>query len=255
MRGSLRERNEDAYAVTRQGIFVIADGVGGSRYGEVASVLATHTISRYLTSHRESLRRRPKPVMIKSVKEANGEIIKQGLIDPRLIGMGATIVAAFLDGEHAHVVSVGDSRAYLVRPPTIIKQLTRDHSLLQELQKHLKDDQEILRAKSLRHIITQWLGSREVFPYYSSLFLRDGDYILLCTDGLTGTLSDTQIMNQVLSGSTLEKITQGLTSAVKQEGSSDDTTIVLVHLEDNNRKSKKQLLPKGNLVEQDVRAA
>jgi len=252
--GSLRERNEDACAVTRQGIFVVADGVGGSTYGEVASKIAVTTISHYLTSHYPSLKSRPQPTMINAVKETNREIIKQGLMDPRLIGMASTIVAAFLDGKRAHLVSVGDSRAYLFRPPSMIKRLTKDHSILQELKEHLKSNQEILPAKSLNHIITQWLGSRKISPYYSSISLRREDYVLLCTEGLTGTLSDTQIMNEIMSGSTLEKINQELASAAQEEGGNDDITIVIARLGYSNRKSKKRLLHKENPVEPNARA-
>jgi protein phosphatase len=177
--------------------------------------------------------------MIAAAKETNSEIFRQGLIDPRFIGMGTTVVAAFLDKQRAHLVNVGDSRAYLIRPPNIIKQLTKDHSLLQELHDRL-GDHEISHSKLLKHIITQWLGSRKISPYYSSIALRRGDYVLLCTDGLSGILSGTQIMDKIVSGSTLEKANRELVTAAKEMGGNDDITIVLVRVDHDNRKSKKR---------------
>jgi protein phosphatase len=181
--------------------------------------------------------------MIGAVREANDAIIRRGLMDPRFVGMGTTVVVAFLDGKKAHIVNVGDSRGYLIRPPATIRQLTQDHSLLQEL-KITQCQQNSINSQLLKHIVTQWLGSRDVSPYYSSVSLRHSDFVMLCTDGLTNALSETSIMHLVLSGSTLQEINQELSLAVTEGDATDDVTTILVYLGQYNRKSKKALGPK-----------
>jgi protein phosphatase len=238
LKGSFRDQNEDAYAVGRNGVFVVADGVGGGKYGEVASRIAARTIPIYLASNMHSLMRKPRSTMIRAVREANEAIIRHGLMDPRFVGMGTTVVVAFLDGKKAHIVNVGDSRGYIIRPPATIRQLTKDHSLLQEL-KITQNQQSSINSQLLKHVVTQWLGSREVSPYYSTVSLRRSDFFLLCTDGLTNALSETSIMHLVLSGSILQQISRELSLAVTDRSATDDVTIILVYLDQDNRKSKK----------------
>jgi protein phosphatase len=229
VRGSSRERNEDAYGTREGDIFVAADGVGGSRHGEVASETAVRVILQWLDSHAQLLNMRPKLTLLSAVRQANDEIIRRGLNDPRLIGMGTTIVVAFLHENHAYVVNVGDSRAYLIRPPHTIEQLSMDHTLLQELLKSKKSVDKPHNLNFLQRVITQSLGSRRISPHHSETGLREGDYIVLCTDGLTTTVSNDQIMSAVLSGSPLRTISRKLVSTAREAGGGDDITIVLVH--------------------------
>ncbi len=202
--GNYRENNEDAVDVKEfeeMMTCIVADGMGGQAAGEKASQMATEVIPRELHAHVANLRRDDeiRRAIRKSIVQANEEIISMGQLDRDFRNMGTTVVMVawcpdFRD-DALFVTGVGDSRAYLVRDGTI-KQLTVDHSLAQALVEAKTISPEEAKEHRFRNVLWKYLGSREVGegPEVQMLFIRPGDLLLLCTDGVTVAVPDDQIL-------------------------------------------------------------
>jgi PPM family protein phosphatase len=224
--GRQRRENEDS-AFARPPVFVIADGMGGARAGEVASKIAIETFERELPGEGS-----PEERLAECVREANRRIYAQSRPDHEYAGMGTTLTAAYLDDSDLSVAHVGDSRAYLFRDGELIR-LTRDHSLVGELIERGKLTEEQAAEHPQRSVITRALGPEpEVKVDTWTYPVRPGDVLLLCSDGLNSMLSDAQILNVLGAAGSLRDAADELIDAANEAGGRDNITVVLCRMED-----------------------
>ena len=221
-----RERNEDrmGYAYTREsGLFVLADGMGGHPEGAMAAQLALQTISAYFQKAANPLVREVPEFLSSATMAAHHQIIRyaseKGMLDtPR-----TTLVAAVMERNQIHWVHCGDSRLYIVRDGALVTR-TRDHSYMEQ-QTHLGRDTKHIN----RNVLFTCLGSptKPVFDLSGPLQLQQGDRVLLCSDGLWGTVDDDEVVHE-LSRATLEQSVPELVElALKRGGARCDNVTVL----------------------------
>jgi serine/threonine protein phosphatase PrpC len=239
--GKPHAQNEDRYyRDEKEGLFLVADGMGGHVAGETASQLAVDCISDFVIRSRsqevEWPTLPPKDLtpeqrrLLAAVIMANRRITHLSS-DPSVIRrMGTTLVGALIEGEHLAIVNVGDSRLYRIRAGQIVP-ITADHSFVGEQQKSGLISREQARAHPQRNILTSALGLGEnlqMDAYRSDL--SPGDLVLLCSDGLHTALSDEQILAIILSipDRALFKIGLSLVLKANLAGGRDDTTVVLI---------------------------
>lgn len=237
--GRQRQHNEDSFLVdTAAGIFVVADGMGGHAAGEVASSLAVEAIADFLSRTDEDEATWPMPYdprlrrstnrLLAALQMANRRVIDAMRTDSRLRGMGTTVVAVMLDKEVASFAHLGDSRAYLIRGGSL-QRITNDHSwVFEQVQAGMLSEEEAERHP-LRNVITRALGgSSDVVPDASEVECEPEDRILLCSDGLTGMISEDQILQIVTQHPDLEMACHLLIQAANDGGGQDNITAVLV---------------------------
>jgi len=236
--GQERQKNEDSFIIIDHdkgiGLFAVADGMGGHRGGEVASGLAVELLKDLYHKHKaeflESFPGRGKDLITKIFFQVNEKIWQESLIRPELEGMGTTLTAAFLINEHLVIGHVGDSRAYKIRAEGIW-QLTEDHTYVQRLIKEKKILPGEEENHPQRNLLTRALGTNktvEVDVYFYPLI--KGDFILLCTDGLTRTISDEEMKNLVLFANSPGEAVDELIKGANKRGSPDNVTALLVSM-------------------------
>lgn len=225
--GRRRARNEDAYLLLPEaGLFAVADGLGGHASGEVASRVAIEAMGACFPG----LPGDPTDRLREAFDEANRALRARGADDPRLAGMGTTLVAAFVPGSGPGAVAhAGDSRAYLFREGRL-ERLTEDHTLLQQFIRKARPSVAEIEAFPHRHVVVRALGMRETEdPEVRLVEIREGDLLLLCSDGLTGMVPDGE-MERILreEGSDVLRANQRLLDAADAAGGEDNVTAVLV---------------------------
>lgn len=227
--GKLRENNEDSlFADEQLGIFIVADGMGGHQGGEVASKMAVDILSASIKDVMENSGVDLRHTIREAIHKANASIYDRGQRDKDLTGMGTTMVLAVFRGDDVYIAHVGDSRAYQVKAETI-RQITSDHSLAACHVRAGEMTAEEARVSSLRHILTMALGSGGLIePEMSTVKLMDGDYILLCTDGLTDEMTDEEIKGIVGSSNTPQIICDALVDTANKKGGRDNITVLIV---------------------------
>ena len=224
--GRQRRENEDS-AMAQAPVFVVADGMGGARAGEVASQLAIETFEQGLPDAGNGEER-----LAERVRDANRAIFDKASEEPELEGMGTTLTAAYLDDSHLSIAHVGDSRAYLFRDGELSR-LTQDHSLVDELVRRGKLTEEQAAEHPQRSIITRALGiERDVEVDTWSYPVRAGDVLLLCSDGLTSMISEDRVTDVLRSAPTLDRAASDLIAEANDAGGRDNITVVLFRLED-----------------------
>ncbi len=224
-KGRVREINEDSY-FAGDGVFIVADGMGGHRAGEVASGLA---IEVFLRGFRENLGRYEIGESIAiSMREANAAVYAKSREEAGMAGMGTTMTVAVLRSGKVYIGHVGDSRAYIYRKGRLFR-LTEDHSLVAELTRLGKLSQEQALSHPQRNVITRALGiAGEVEVDISAYRIEEGDILLLCTDGLTEHLRDEEIAEIIAGGDDLKSISEELLEKANGRGGSDNISVILV---------------------------
>ena len=229
--GRRRQENEDHFVlVPEAGLFVVADGMGGHRAGQVASRFATEGATRAIealgagsTSLAERLRH--------GVSVANGEIFGAAQAKPELEGMGTTIVAALFDAGRLALAHIGDSRAYLLRGGRL-RGLTNDHSVVAELLRRQEISEADAQRHPHRHVLTRALGVRpQTEPDLAEMTPLEGDLFVLCTDGLTSHVGDSEIARMLTDEADLELASRALVDAANDAGGLDNITVVLIRCE------------------------
>jgi PPM family protein phosphatase len=226
-RGRKRANNEDAFGYsTEHGVYVVCDGMGGAAGGEVASSLAVDEVLRVL-SERDAGTALPRAAE-EAVCAANGAIYSRAQRNPRLAGMGTTLVALVVEQDSAWVLNVGDSRCYRVRGGRL-EQLTLDHSLVEEqIRVGRMSRHEALRSP-LRNVITRAVGTQDcVTPDCFQFEAQSGDVFLLCSDGLTREVPDKAIGELLGEDGPLEERVKRLVDAANEAGGGDNITCILV---------------------------
>ena len=232
--GLVRENNQDAMEYgtlsdTAQ-YAVVCDGMGGANGGNIASKIAVEVIgSRIRDAYRENADPgSPELLLTSAMATANVGVFDRAQKDEELSGMGTTVVAVITCGHTAYISHVGDSRLYLYRDG-VLTQITRDHSVVQELIESGQITEEEARSHPRKNYITRALGVvSEEYGEYDELELADGDRLLLCTDGLTNEVLTDEIGN-ILS-LPAEEAAQTLVRSALDGGGMDNITVVLMDI-------------------------
>lgn len=229
-KGKVRADNQDAYFAGRisdSTVFaVVCDGMGGANAGSVASENAVRHISEYIIkSYRNEMSAGELETLVRNaVISANIELYDMSVNDPSLSGMGTTAVIALVKEDGAVIANVGDSRIYLVNEE--IRQLTRDHSVVQSLIESGKITPEDAKVHPRKNVITRAVGAEEnVTPDSAVIKLSDGDSLLLCTDGLSNYLDDGDILN-IFKNTDISAVPEALVDRANSNGGGDNITVV-----------------------------
>lgn len=206
-------------------LLAVSDGVGGASCGEVASSMAVHSMRVELL--RRNNTSDPFQRLVQAVEKANSLIWNEGQANPERKGMGATITAALIEKNVAYIAEVGDSRAYVIHSGRI-KQITTDQSLVGVLVNRGLMTPEQAETAPGRNIILQSLGcNSEIRVAVNSIELTNGDYLLLCSDGLSGKIKSEELLQYVEKGSSIEETCKQLIELAKQRGGEDNITVVI----------------------------
>ena len=244
--GRVRKNNEDCYAIDPSlQLYVLSDGMGGEAHGEVASSLAVQTV---LTHCRQSENSRATPVfgesspdvsertnrLASAIHLANRKVFEAATSESEQEGMGATIVAAWLDAQKLSLAHVGDSRAYLLRAGSIV-QLTADHSLVAEkVRVGILTPQEA-DASEMQSVLTRAVGTNstvEVDTDEQALLV--GDFVLLCSDGLTRMVTDPEIASTLLTSTSSEEAADRLIDLANENGGVDNVSVIVLRVDEKS---------------------
>lgn len=236
-RGKVRTSNEDAIGLfPEMNLFLVADGMGGHAGGEVASRMAIELIRESFRKDMQASAVPPPPERLqKAIKLANQKIYETGKQNPSLSGMGTTVVCALLHGDTVYVAYVGDSRAYRITRDEIT-QMTYDHSLVYEYIKSGAMTPEEAERHPLKHVLSRALGtSPDVEADVLTVKPEGGDILLLCSDGLSNTVPDKSIFQQLRSkDGDLESACHSLIQEANNQGGIDNITVALLeYVEDS----------------------
>jgi PPM family protein phosphatase len=224
-----RATNEDALLVdVEKGLFIVADGMGGHNAGEVASDLAIETIQQFVTTSTEQ----PSIRLEQAVRLANDQILDAAEQRQDYSGMGTTVAAVLAVDGHVVYTSVGDSRIYHWRGGEL-SQLTRDDSWLSNaLATGLPLTPAEIREHPLRHVLTDVVGVRpDLEPHSLKCELRDGDALLICSDGLHGVVPPEALASALAAQSSVNEIVEGLVEEAIARGGTDNVTAIMVRCE------------------------
>lgn len=230
--GLLRKRNEDHYLVMdKYGLFIVCDGMGGHKGGEIASTLAVENIEEYmLTLSANSLWEEPISILNAAICKANHLIWLQGQDNPEWHEMGTTITAAVINKKQLSVANVGDSSLYMFRNGKL-KKITRDHTLAEKMVADGLLKNEDKKNSGYNHILTRALGAQEdVLIDNFEHRLYAGDLVLLCSDGLTDMLENNEIESILNQNDNLENSINTLLEAALKKGGYDNITIILLRI-------------------------
>jgi protein phosphatase len=239
-----RPYNEDASLVLGteelggylDALLIVADGMGGRASGHIASSLAVKSIRDNILSLLPQMNQEPLRMLSQALQLANETIYRESLARTELAGMGTTCVVACIKGNHAFIAHLGDSRAYLFHDGQLSR-LTEDHSFVAEKVKSGEITEEEARRSRFRNVITRALGLEpEVVPDTRSVELHPGDLLLLCTDGLSVPVADTEIASILGSSPDAYEACINLIRAALKNGGADNITVAIAACE-------KQLFP------------
>jgi PPM family protein phosphatase len=242
--GLLRSRNEDSFSVTdlttgevefeadsmphklgeRGALLVVADGMGGAAAGKLASEMTVAALREALIEDSSTVSLSAR--LAHATESANDQVYEFARQNPELTGMGTTLTAVLVQNNSAFIAQVGDSRAYLIRDENI-HQLTKDQTLVQRLL----DDGRITPEEALnysRHVILQAIGPNPTVDYaLGAIELQHNDFLLLCSDGLTGNVTSNDILDAVRNSPTLSDACDLLVDLANERGGDDNITVVL----------------------------
>jgi protein phosphatase len=238
-KGQVRTLNEDFYACKPDlGLFIVCDGMGGEAAGEVASQLAGETILRQLDGTETWAQGKPTAVdrgfqaatrrIESAIRLANQAIHKEAQKDSERKGMGTTVVCAWIRDNLASLAHVGDSRAYLWRHQSF-EQVTSDHSLVEEqVRAGLMTREESRQAENQNVLLRALDGKAEVEVDLAELPLLPGDYLLLCSDGLSTMVDDPTMADTITRLREPQKICDSLVELANRNGGEDNITVVII---------------------------
>ena len=229
--GRRREINED-YLYTSDkpvgnlpNLFIVADGMGGHNAGDYAS---KHAVEKAVSAIEQCTDEYDaENILQKAIDDANTHINQISRHNSKYKGMGTTFVAVTFEGRHVTVANVGDSRMYVIND--FITQITKDHSLVEEMVDMGGIDREAARVHPDKNIITRAIGVKEyVLVDFFDVHIGPAEKLLLCTDGLTNMLKDDEIHRIIMDSSSLEEAGRHLIEAANENGGRDNIAVVLV---------------------------
>ena len=234
--GCVRPQNQDTYQIEQLDknslLCIVCDGMGGAKSGNIASTLAADVFVQEVRRSFKSGMDREKigQMMMAAAKLANFTVYDQAQQFEEFDGMGTTLVAVLIQGKEAVLVNVGDSRAYIVSPDGI-RCLTKDHSLVQMMVDRGELTPERARTYPGKNFITRAIGTEPVVD--CDLFHRNvdrGDYLLLCSDGLSNMMDDQEILFEVIHGVNKQHCCRRLLEIAKNRGAPDNVSSVLIQI-------------------------
>jgi serine/threonine protein phosphatase PrpC len=231
--GKLRENNEDAFvAEPEAGLFLVVDGMGGHRGGEIAARTVAQDLPPIVELGLDRLKARAsrsiRRLLRKTILEQSRHVQREGDSESGYVGMGATLVLVLFLGGRVYMANVGDSRIYRHRDGRL-EQFSEDHSLVSELivAGQITPDEAVDHAA--QGVVTQYMGMPEVVePLVRSAALKPGDRFLLCSDGLTDLVSDEAIAEILVAWPEPETACRALVDAANRAGGTDNVTVILV---------------------------
>ena len=228
--GVTREMNQDYFFTSEEpvgnlpNLFIVADGMGGHNAGEFASRYTVETIVKTVS---ESEKKDAVSILEEAISSANSYLLEHARENEGMAGMGTTIVAATVKGSELSVANVGDSRLYIAGKE--MRQITKDHSLVQEMVRMGELDAEKAKSPPDKNIITRAIGAQEnVKVDFFEVALKPGEKVMMCTDGLTNMLEDTELF-AILSepGKNLAEKVEKMVNMANQNGGKDNITVVV----------------------------
>ncbi|MDD5601275.1 MAG: Stp1/IreP family PP2C-type Ser/Thr phosphatase [Actinomycetota bacterium] len=244
--GVYREKNED-YFYAEGNLFLVADGMGGHRAGEVASKLAIEAFvkefSQKLPGDTEKISvdkkdktttsitpQKIKKHLISAVQHANEEVFKKAILQPGYYGMGTTLTGCYIYGDRAYVIHIGDSRLYIKRENKL-KLLTQDHTVVGELLRRGQIGYDEAFNHPRRNYLTKVIGvAKDTEPYFKSYKILPEDIIIICSDGLNSMLRDKDILNIVNRHKQVEDIVKNLITEALRKGGLDNITVIAIKI-------------------------
>ena len=240
--GRVRKNNEDCYEIEPAlNLYVLSDGMGGQAHGEVASKLAVQTI---VTHCQQAENSRATPIfgepqpdvsertnrLTSAIHLANRKVYEAAAANAEQNGMGATIVAAWIEGQRLSLAHVGDSRAYLLRAGSL-DQLTADHSLVAEkVRVGILTPQEA-DASELQSVLTRAVGTNATIQVDADeQMLLAGDSLLLCSDGLTRMVTDPEIASTLLTSTSAQEAADRLVELANENGGVDNVSVIVLRV-------------------------
>ena len=233
-KGVIRSQNQDGYYLNvlseHLAVGVVCDGMGGARAGNIASLIAVETFVDTLKNLRPEQEEAPAAALDRAAAAANEAVFRRACTDPDCRGMGTTMVAVLIVEDAAYLLNIGDSRAYHIDADGITR-LTRDHSVVEDMVARGDITPEQARTHPRKNLITRALGAEERIR--ADLYerqLKSGDFLLLCSDGLTNIVTDQEILYEVLHGGETEACCQRLLDIALSRGAPDNVTAVLFQI-------------------------
>lgn len=234
--GMTRKTNQDSIAIDDQNkLFIVADGMGGHNGGDIASQISAENFPKILNARKEEIKE-PKELIQYCMSAVNKLIFEKAKAEPQLKGMGTTVVAHYFHGTNLYVGNIGDSRSYLINNGMLF-QLSRDHSFVQELVTQGIYTREAAKADKQKNVITRTVGfEEEVEADVYTYKICKNDIFLICSDGLSGKVSDRDILymvNQFIpdpSSATKEDVAnlvQGLIDQANMNGGQDNISVII----------------------------
>jgi len=223
--GRLRQRNEDAYFIHEEPLIaIVSDGMGGAPYGDVASKLTVHTFSQLLLKDKEWT----KASLLAFVNETNQHVVDYSIAHPKTNGMGATLVAFLMKDNQSWLVNVGDSRAYGLKQNQLM-QLSDDHTMMNEFLK--RNNHQLPQIdQRFKHMLTSVIGMPNGCLVDITSITETYDMILLCSDGLSNLISESNMIDVLTSTQTLEHKAKTLIELANQAGGSDNITLIIIDM-------------------------
>lgn len=228
--GKVRKVNQDTVFCSTEpvgnlpNLFIVADGMGGHKAGDLASRLTVETVVDMVQSLEDS---DPITLMGRAIHRANEVVLGKAREAEEFNGMGTTVVVSCIKDGMLYVANVGDSRLYVINKE--ISQITRDHSLVEELVSMGQLDRKEARTNKNKNIITRAVGGMKVVMVdYFEIQLEEKDMILMCTDGLTNMVEDEEIMGLVKQKASIEVRVANLIQSANNHGGRDNVGVILV---------------------------
>jgi len=226
--GRVRTNNQDFFRIIPElGLYLLADGMGGARGGERASRLAVECVAESLADspHRDAA------ALLGAVEDANRKVLNEAARDPRLEGMGTTLVAVLeTNPNDLAIASVGDSRAYLFHNGQL-RSVTEDQTWVQEVGRPLGLNEESLKTHPMRHVLTMAVGVGVAIRIrYYAVQLAGKDIMMLSSDGLHGVIGENRMVEILEKPHSLEEKCHDLIAAAHENGSPDNITVVLIRI-------------------------
>ena len=231
-KGRKRNNNQDSIFISDTpvgpppNLYIVADGMGGHAAGDFASRYAISVVIDFI---RKSTVVNPISLLRRALVYASNELFKEADKDKDKMGMGTTMVVAVIVDKKLYVANIGDSRLYLINDD--IKQITMDHSLVEELIRSGQLERNKGRNHPEKNIITRAMGSRdEAMPDFFEIDIAEGDKILLCSDGLSNMVEDDEIRDIIQDNSSLDDAVSSLISRANYYGGNDNISVVIVSM-------------------------
>lgn len=228
--GRKRQINQDYFYTSENpvgnlpNLFVVADGMGGHNAGDYASSFTTEYLVREIEKSGSS---EPIRIIRRAIEAANDALIRESENRPELMGMGTTLVVSTIVEDYLYVANVGDSRLYLVNDDIV--QITKDHSLVEEMVMAGKIDRNEARFHPDKNIITRAIGAvHDIKVDFFDMKLKEGDTILMCTDGLSNMVEDQDIRMIMEGERDLAGKTEALIKAANENGGKDNIAVVII---------------------------